>query len=242
MSDRPRRRRASARRPVSRGRCSACSLPRRRRRLGGGDYGTHAAHDFEHTAEYRGAIRAGYRSRTVHERRQIAAAAQRRIHAGHGTVADHVVVHEHKTRIAGNRKRAALAKAFNVLDPSATPEKLAKVDTTERGLHLAPGYSKPGKPTQKGSILTAAKGLAGAIRAVGEASSKGYASVHAPKILQNAPKDIADLVITTPSSLAKLGMRRRAPPAEGPGRARGPVRQLASTRASSSREHPVSTL
>jgi hypothetical protein len=60
------------------------------------------AEQHKSTSSYRGAVKAGYKSRPLAERKRRVARAQANIRAGRGTVEDRTILHEHESNVARN--------------------------------------------------------------------------------------------------------------------------------------------
>lgn len=156
--------------------------------------------------------------------------AQNRVKAGRGDEGDKAVVHIHDTRVAGNRKRAAATGAFNAITGTTAADVAfpKHKETTRQGTaRLATAIIHP-------------SGVVGAIQAIGAASAYGLKSAKVPKIVQNVPKDVAEIAVTTPSSIAKLGSDVAHHPAKVPGELAAPYRQLVKDPKKFVTEHPVS--
>lgn len=214
-----------------------------------------AGEGFKRTRPYRGAVVAAYTSRPVRERKALARRAQARIDAGIGTAEDEAVAHIHRTRVAGTRKISRAEQAFEALDPVSTAVRhgvdiAAETHAGRVQRVIAPEHdiSRPrGRagvrvvPSAKGEDLgDVARALAAAVTGIGEASSKGYASINAPKLIQNIPKDIAEIAVTTPTSIAKLGSDVVHHPERVPGELVAPYKQLVEDPGRFVTEHPVS--
>src|SRR4051794_17353111 len=107
--------------------------------------------------------------------------AHRKIKSGKADESDRAVAHIHATRIQGTKKIAAAQKAMEALgapkphDVAFPPHKETSREATNR---LATAILNPSS-------------VAGTIKAIGAASAQGYKNIHAPKVVQNIPKDIA---------------------------------------------------
>jgi hypothetical protein len=195
----------------------------------GGDYGTRDATAFKKTPAYRKAVRDTYTEQPIAKRRAILKHA-----AGQDARTVH---HEHQSRLARNR---ALERA------RAQHDILTAADAA-----AARAFNKahPVKPDKDGGLLAsianiapaAIPGVPGVLAAIEEATgAKTFTT--AKKIAGNVPRDAAELVITTPSSLAKLATTAVHDPEKVPGMLAEPYKQLARDPGKFITEKPVSTL
>lgn len=113
-----------------------------------------------------------------------------------------------------------------------------------------PEILKPPKPKPHGSLLATITGAAKAGSELGAKIAPFMATANMPnvqhdehikKALSNAPKDTAELVTTTPTSLVKLGDTAIHDPAKVPGMLAQPYKDLVKDPQKAFEEHPVST-
>jgi hypothetical protein len=208
---------------------------------------------------FRGAVVAAYTTRPVKERKAIARRATRAVEAGTATEAEKAIEHAHRTRVEGSRRVGRAGRAFEALDPESTALRhaLAEIEEPEPrragaqgGAPAAARAPPPSRVVTRGpyrpsvdeetGVEAAAEDIGKAITAIGGASAKGYASVNAPKILVNAPKDVAEIAVTTPSSIAKLASDIVHRPSKVPGELIAPYRELIKDPKAFIEERPVS--
>jgi hypothetical protein len=201
-----------------------------------------AGEDFKRTKPYRGAVVASYDTLSRGQKRERVRVAHARVKDGTAGPEDRAILHVHKARVRQLRKVVRAQQAFNALDV------MGPTDTREKPPSLKGPTWAVGRPSVKRKdasaleeLTHAAKAIGKAVTAVSAASSKGYASVNAPKVIRNAPKDIGDIVVTTPSSLAKLGSDVVHHPQRVPGELVAPYVELAKHPRRSFEDRPVSS-
>src|SRR4029077_19745298 len=160
---------------------------------------------------------------------------------GKDTDIDKAILHAHKTRVEGSKRISAAAGAFNALDPTRDPTVgVVKAPKKKETYVLPKKVSAAGIDIPLRDVEKAVKTVGKGITAVGEASSKGYESIHAPKVISNIPKDAAEIAVTTPTSIVKLGQTAVTKPEKVPGMLAAPYKELAAHPGKFISEHPVS--
>jgi hypothetical protein len=198
--------------------------------------GRAVARDANQTRQKRQTAVHAYDRLTRHQKRARVNEAQRKAKAGNADAVDHAILHIHNSRVAGTKKRDASAqRAFDALDPANTAVKLA-----QRGLPKEPKETTREGTARLATAIIHPSSVAGAIKAVGAASAYGLKMAHVPKVVQNVPKDAAEIAITTPSSVAKLATTTATHPKKVPGMLAAPYVELAKHPKKFVTEHPVS--
>jgi len=162
------------------------------------------------------------------------------------------VHHERHAGDVAQRKLGGLARVAHAQEAAyvSQGEAVAK-DAAEKSKKKKETYVLPKKVEALGvniplrdvekAVTTGVRTVGKGIHAVGAAESKYLGSKGAPKILANAPKDAAEIAVTTPTSVVKLGQTAVTKPEKVPGMLAQPYKDLYHHPGKFITEHPVSS-
>jgi hypothetical protein len=196
------------------------------------------------------------------------AQAQAAGYASQGRAVEHAARQQQQRKLKQVAQNVPIAQAPLAAKP---PRKLKHVHVApaaapkppQRGLHLKQGY-KLGVPDKHGdrpiidpkgkhvavsqhmrsgggTVANLPSPVAATLHLVAPAATKALKAVHAPKLVQNIPADAAEIAVTTPSSLAKVGVTAATHPKKLPGMVAAPYKQLVKDPGKFITEHPVSS-